>query len=125
MYVGRYKNTFLKLLLIFFSRPPPKKEVELTEAHVSRHLAFAFTEFLDRQLASSDAGAERAEEMRAAKENLKKAFELPEDDSLKVSGEWTRAAFLTFLVRCRVTRDRCYDFLKIFAKKFSKKIGVF
>jgi hypothetical protein len=25
----------------------------------------------------------------------------------------------------RVTRDRCYDFLNIFAEKFSKKIGVF
>jgi hypothetical protein len=25
----------------------------------------------------------------------------------------------------RVTRDRCYDFLNIFAKKFSEKIGVF
>jgi hypothetical protein len=25
----------------------------------------------------------------------------------------------------RVTRDRCYDFLNIFAKTFSKKIGVF
>jgi hypothetical protein len=27
--------------------------------------------------------------------------------------------------RGRVTRDRCYDFLNIFAEKFSKKIGVF
>jgi hypothetical protein len=25
----------------------------------------------------------------------------------------------------RVTRDRCYDFLKYFAEKFSEKIGVF
>jgi hypothetical protein len=25
----------------------------------------------------------------------------------------------------RVTRDRCYDFLNIFAEKFSEKIGVF
>jgi hypothetical protein len=24
-----------------------------------------------------------------------------------------------------MTRDRCYDFLNIFAEKFSKKIGVF
>jgi hypothetical protein len=28
-------------------------------------------------------------------------------------------------VRNRVTRDRCYDFLNIFAEKFCEKIGVF
>jgi hypothetical protein len=27
--------------------------------------------------------------------------------------------------RSRVTRDRCYDFLNIFAEKFSKKISIF
>jgi hypothetical protein len=29
------------------------------------------------------------------------------------------------LVISRVTRDRCYDYLNIFAKKFGEKIGVF
>jgi hypothetical protein len=32
---------------------------------------------------------------------------------------------INFGLECRVTRDRCYDFLNIFAEKFSEKIGVF
>jgi hypothetical protein len=30
-----------------------------------------------------------------------------------------------FAIDGRLARDRCYDFLNIFAEKFSKKIGVF
>jgi hypothetical protein len=35
------------------------------------------------------------------------------------------AAITACLARTRVTRDRCYVFLNIFAKKIGEKIGIF
>ena len=66
-------------------RPAPKKVAELNEGHVTRHLAFAFVGFLERQMTSEGVAEEDAAEMKVAKEAIKKAFKLPEDDSLKVS----------------------------------------
>lgn len=59
-----------------------KKEIDLTEAHVKRHLAFAFVQFIDRQLSSNDEF--NVEKLKDAKEAVKNAFNLTEDDSLKV-----------------------------------------
>merc|ERR1712156_772099 len=56
-------------------RPPPKRE--LTEDDVTRHLVFAFNGFLDRQA--------NKESIEDAKTMLKEAFDIPDDDSLKIS----------------------------------------
>ena len=56
------------------------------ESHVTRHLAFSFVEFLDRQMTQDGAADDDIAEMKTAKEALKKAFKLPDDDeSLKVN----------------------------------------
>ncbi len=56
----------------------------MNEGHVTRHLAFAFVGFLERQMTSEGVAEEDVAEMKVAKEAIKKAFKLPEDDSLKV-----------------------------------------
>jgi hypothetical protein len=38
---------------------------------------------------------------------------------------WRRNDAIGISFEGRVTRDRCYDFLNIFAEKFIEKIGVF
>ena len=67
-----------------FFRSVPKKEPELLEGHVTRHLACAFVAFLDRQTSLENVDKDDVEQMNVAKEAIKKAFKLPEDDSLKV-----------------------------------------
>lgn len=56
----------------------------MNEGHVTRHLAFAFVGFLERQMTSEGVHEEAVAEMKVAKEAIKRAFKLPEDDSLKV-----------------------------------------
>ncbi len=56
----------------------------MNEGHVTRHLAFAFVGFLERQMTSEGVAEEDVAEMKVAKEAINKAFKLPEDDSLKV-----------------------------------------
>ena len=68
-----------------FFRSVPKKEPELLEVHVTRHLACAFVAFLDRQTSLENVAEDDVAQMNVAKEAIKKAFKLPEDDSLKVS----------------------------------------
>ena len=56
------------------------------ESHVTRHLAFSFVEFLERQMTQDGAADDDIAEMKTAKEALKKAFKLTdEDESLKVN----------------------------------------
>jgi len=63
----------------------PQKR-ELTEDDVSRHLVFAFNGFLDRQIAKIvDADEEKAKKIEEARDLLKEAFDIPDDDSLKIS----------------------------------------
>ena len=53
---------------------------------MTRHLAFAFNGFLTRQAAAiEDAEDERKGKMNLVIEILKEIFELPDDDSLKIS----------------------------------------
>lgn len=49
-----------------------------------RHLAFAVVEYLRRLSRRDDAADIDMAEVKAAKESIKKAFKLPDDDSLKV-----------------------------------------
>merc|ERR1719220_245664 len=64
-------------------RPAPKRE--LTEDDVTRHLVFAFNGFLDRQGKKEPVDEEKAKKIEEAKNLLKEAFEIPDDDSLKIS----------------------------------------
>jgi len=64
-------------------RPAPKRE--LTEDDVTRHLVFAFNGFLDRQGKKEPVDEEKAKKLEQARDLLKEAFEIPDDDSLKIS----------------------------------------
>jgi len=64
-------------------RPAPKRE--LTEEDVTRHLVFAFNGFLDRQANKESVDEEKKKKFEEAKNLLKEAFEIPDDDSLKIS----------------------------------------
>jgi len=64
-------------------RPAPKRE--LTEDDVTRHLVFAFNGFLDRQANKESVDEEKKKKIEEAKNLLKEAFEIPDDDSLKIS----------------------------------------
>lgn len=64
-------------------KPAPKRE--LTEDDVTRHLVFAFNGFLDRQAKKEPVDEERAKKLEQARDLLKEAFEIPDDDSLKIS----------------------------------------
>merc|ERR1739846_91625 len=64
-------------------RPAPKRE--LTEDDVTRHLVFAFNGFLDRQGKKEPVDEEKKKKFEEAKNLLKEAFEIPDDDSLKIS----------------------------------------
>ena len=69
----------------FLCRPVPKKEPELLEVHVTRHLACAFVDFLQRQASLENVSQDDVIQMNIAKTAIKEAFKLPDDDSLKVS----------------------------------------
>ena len=58
---------------------------ELQVEHVKRHLAFAFVSFLSRELKIDGITEVRHDQLRSAQEMIKNAFDLPDDDSLKVS----------------------------------------
>lgn len=64
-------------------RPAPKRE--LKEEDVTRHLVFAFNGFLDRQGKKEPVDEEKAKKLEQARDLLKEAFEIPDDDSLKIS----------------------------------------
>lgn len=57
---------------------------ELTVADVTRHLAFAFNAFLDRQMVKDGVDQEKVESMKQAQILIRSAFDLPNDDSLMV-----------------------------------------
>merc|ERR1712025_1305490 len=61
----------------------PKRE--LTEDDVTRHLVFAFNGFLDRQANKETVDEDKKKQIEDAKNLLKEAFEIPDDDSLKIS----------------------------------------
>jgi hypothetical protein len=60
-------------------------ERKLKEDDVTRHLAFAFSGFLGRQAAKEGLDKTKKEEINSAKELISQIFELPQDESLKVS----------------------------------------
>merc|ERR1712223_2008189 len=64
-------------------KPPPKRE--LTVDDVSRHLVFSFIGFLDRQAKKDGLEEEKMKKIEQAKDLLKEAFDIPDDDSLKIS----------------------------------------
>merc|ERR1712156_677896 len=64
-------------------RPPTKRE--LTEDDVTRHLVFAFNGFLDRQANKESIDEDKKKQIEDAKTMLKEAFDIPDDESLKIS----------------------------------------
>lgn len=64
-------------------KPPPKRE--LTVDDVSRHLVFSFNGFLDRQAKKDGLEEDKMKKIEQAKDLLKEAFDIPDDDSLKIS----------------------------------------
>ena len=74
---------------------PPRRNLRVED--VTRHLAFAFNSFLERQAAaetpttpdaeegSSGMSEDKKEKLKQVQENLKEIFDLPDDDSLKVT----------------------------------------
>merc|ERR1712156_434997 len=64
-------------------RPPPKRK--LTEDDVTRHLVFAFNGFLDRQANKESIDEAKKKQIEDAKTMLKEAFDIPDDESLKIS----------------------------------------
>ena len=63
---------------------PPRRR-ELCEDDVTRHLVFAFMGFLGRQAEKENLEEDKKAKIEQAKETLKEAFEIPDDDTLKVS----------------------------------------
>lgn len=57
----------------------------MTEDDVTKHLVFAFNNFLDRQANKEGLEDTKKEALEQAKDLLKVAFDIPEDDSLKIS----------------------------------------
>ena len=72
-----------KKLTIFRKRPPPKRE--LVEDDVTRHLVFAFMGFLNRQIDKDGLDEDVKTKLDQANDLLKESFDIPDDDSLKVS----------------------------------------
>jgi len=64
-------------------RPPPKRE--LVEDDVTRHLVFAFMGFLNRQIDKDGLDEDVKTKLDQANDLLKESFDIPDDDSLKVS----------------------------------------
>ena len=86
--------------MFFFHRrkPPPKRE--LTVDDVSRHLVFSFNGFLDRQAKKDGLEEDKMKKIEQAKDLLKEAFDIPDDDSLKISQSLERI----FLQNCSLFR---------------------
>ena len=64
----------------------------MTEAHAKRHLAFAFVEFIERQMADGDEFD--SDKLKEARDSIRSAFNLPDDNSLKVSSrEYSLSSF--------------------------------
>ena len=61
----------------------PKRE--LTENDVTKHLVFAFMGFLGRQMEVEGLEDEVKSKIETAKDLLKESFDIPDDESLKVS----------------------------------------
>ena len=61
----------------------PKRE--LTENDVTKHLVFAFMGFLGRQMEVEGLEDEVKSKMETAKDLLKESFDIPDDETLKVS----------------------------------------
>ena len=79
---------------------------------VTRHLAFAFNEFLERQKNKDGVDENKQAIIRQAKELISSAFDLPEDEndeSLKVTLTILMVAILSFK---RIYYDN-FDILKI------------
>lgn len=63
---------------------PPRRR-ELCEDDVTRHLVNAFMGFLGRQAEKENLEEDKKAKIEQAKETLKEAFEIPDDETLKVS----------------------------------------
>ena len=75
-------------------RPAAKRELkeerlapksELKEDDVTHHLVFAINRFLDRQAKKKSVDEEKAKKFEQARDLLKEAFDIPDDDSLKIN----------------------------------------
>jgi hypothetical protein len=69
-------------------RPAAKSELkksELKEDDVTHHLVFAINRFLDRQAKKKSVDEEKAKKFEQARDLLKEAFDIPDDDSLKIN----------------------------------------
>ena len=64
-------------------RLAPKSE--LKEDDVTHHLVFAINRFLDRQAKKKSVDEEKAKKFEQARDLLKEAFDIPDDDSLKIN----------------------------------------
>ncbi len=74
-----------------FSLPSGSRDIkaftfrrDLTVLDVKRHLAFAFNEFLGREIREEGQSEEKVEKMKQTQSLIKEVFSLPEDDSLVV-----------------------------------------
>ena len=84
---------YLSLPLFLFR----KARRELCVDDVTRHLAFAFNEFLERQKNKDGVDENKQAVLRQAKELIASAFDLPEDsndESLKVNNYRKRGGML-------------------------------
>ena len=80
-------------------RLAPKRE--LKEDNVTHHLVFAINRFLDRQAKKKSVDEEKAKKFEQARDLLKEAFDIPDDDSLKINQNLEGI----FLQNCAVQRE--------------------
>ena len=80
-------------------RLAPKSE--LKEDDVTHHLVFAINRFLDRQAKKKSVDEEKAKKFEQARDLLKEAFDIPDDDSLKINQNLEGI----FLQNCAVQRE--------------------
>lgn len=66
-------------------KPAPVMKRELTIHDITKHLVYAFTSFVDRQANKDNLDEDKVQQMKEANDLLKTAFDIPADDSLKVS----------------------------------------
>ena len=57
----------------------------MKEDDVTHHLVFAINRFLDRQAKKKSVDEEKAKKFEQARDLLKEAFDIPDDDSLKIN----------------------------------------
>lgn len=82
LYVVMSQQVLLINRRSIFRKRPAKRDLQVSD--VKRHLVYAFNGFLDREIGAEDCSEDKSKALQEVKEKLSMAFNLPDDDTLKV-----------------------------------------